>query len=73
MNGAQTAGTCPLLVAVHVSWTTESSLRRAAHHADSHDKVLEIIREAIYLHIDGMREESLPIPELSSFSAAVDM
>ncbi len=31
--------------------------------ADSLDDVLQLIREAIQFHIDGLREEGLPVPE----------
>lgn len=41
--------------------------------ADSRDEVLRLIREAIELHIEGLREGGQPIPEPSSFSAVVDV
>lgn len=41
--------------------------------ADSRDEVLRLIREAIELHIEGLREDGQPIPEPSSFSAVVDV
>ena len=41
--------------------------------ADSRDEVLRLIREAIELHIDGLREDGQPIPEPMSFSAVVDV
>jgi predicted RNase H-like HicB family nuclease len=31
--------------------------------ADTLDDVLDLIREAIQFHIEGLREEGLPIPE----------
>jgi predicted RNase H-like HicB family nuclease len=41
--------------------------------ADSRDEVLTLIREAIEMHIEGLREDGQPIPEPSSFSAVVDI
>ena len=41
--------------------------------ADSRDEVLNLIREAIELHLEGLREDGQPIPEPSSFSAVVDV
>jgi predicted RNase H-like HicB family nuclease len=40
---------------------------------DSRDEVLKLIREAIELHIEGLREDGQPIPEPASFSAVVDV
>ena len=40
---------------------------------ESRDEVLELIREAIEMHIEGLREDGQPIPEPSSFSAIVDV
>ena len=40
---------------------------------DSRDEVLQLIREAIEMHIEGLREDGQPIPEPSSFSAVVDV
>ena len=40
---------------------------------DSRDEVLNLIREAIELHLEGLREDGQPIPEPSSFSAVVDV
>jgi predicted RNase H-like HicB family nuclease len=39
----------------------------------SRDEVLELIREAIEFHIEGLREDGQPIPEPTSFSAVVDV
>jgi predicted RNase H-like HicB family nuclease len=41
--------------------------------ADSRDEVLRLIREAIEFHIEGLREDGMPIPEPSSSSAVVDV
>ncbi|HSW83011.1 MAG TPA: type II toxin-antitoxin system HicB family antitoxin [Usitatibacter sp.] len=41
--------------------------------ADSRDEVLRLIREAIEFHIEGMREDGIPIPEPSSSGAVVDV
>ena len=41
--------------------------------AESREEVLELIREAIEIHIEGLREEGQPIPTPSSFSAIVDV
>jgi predicted RNase H-like HicB family nuclease len=40
---------------------------------ESRDEVLKHIREAIELHIEGLREDGLPIPEPSSDIAVVDV
>lgn len=40
---------------------------------ESRDEVLELIREAIEFHIEGLREDGHPIPQPSSFSAVVDI
>ena len=40
---------------------------------ESRDEVLQLIREAIEFHIEGLREDGQPIPEPSSFSAVVDV
>ena len=36
-------------------------------------EVLELIREAIEFHLDGMREEGAPIPEPHSYSELVQV
>ena len=41
--------------------------------AESREEVLQLIREAIEFHIEGLREDGHPIPEPSSFSAIVDV
>ncbi|MDQ3027884.1 MAG: type II toxin-antitoxin system HicB family antitoxin [Pseudomonadota bacterium] len=41
--------------------------------AESRDEVLSLIREAIELHIEGLREDGQPIPPSTSFSAIVDV
>lgn len=41
--------------------------------AETRGEVLQLIREAIELHIDGMREEGLPIPEPSSTAEYVEI
>ena len=41
--------------------------------AETRAEVLELIREAIELHIDGMRGEGLPIPQPSSTAEYVDV
>ncbi len=40
---------------------------------ESRDEVLNLIREAIEFHIEGLREDGQPIPVPSSFSAIVDV
>jgi len=40
---------------------------------DTQEEVLELIREAIEFHIDGLMEEGLPVPEPSSSSEYVDV
>jgi predicted RNase H-like HicB family nuclease len=40
---------------------------------DSRDKVEQLIQEAIAFHLDGMREEGLPIPPPSSFAGVVEV
>ena len=34
--------------------------------AETHEEALELIREAIELHLDGLKEDGLPIPVPSS-------
>ena len=34
--------------------------------ADSFEDTKELIREAIALHLEGMREDGLPVPELQT-------
>jgi predicted RNase H-like HicB family nuclease len=41
--------------------------------ADTRDEVLELIREAIQLHLDEMREEGTPIPEPSTSTEYVEV
>ena len=41
--------------------------------AESRDEVLSLIRQAIELHIEGLREDGKPIPPPTSFSAIVDV
>lgn len=41
--------------------------------ADSRGEVLRLIREAIQFHIEGLREDGMPIPEPSSSSDVVDV
>lgn len=40
--------------------------------ADTPENVRELLREAIQLHIEGLREDGLPIPEPQSQLAYVD-
>lgn len=40
---------------------------------DSRDEVEQLIQEAIAFHLDGMREEGLPIPPASSFAGVVEV
>jgi predicted RNase H-like HicB family nuclease len=40
---------------------------------ESREEVLALIREAIEMHFEGLREDGQPIPEPSSFSAVVDV
>ncbi len=40
---------------------------------DSREEVERLIQEAIELHLEGMREEGLPIPPPSSFAGEVEV
>ena len=40
---------------------------------DSRDEVERLIREAVEFHLEGMREEGLPIPEALSSAEAVEV
>ena len=40
---------------------------------ESRDEVIEFIRDAIELHIEGLREDGHPIPAPASFSEVVDV
>jgi len=39
---------------------------------ESREEVVELIKEAIDLHLEGMREQGDPIPEASSESAFIE-
>lgn len=41
--------------------------------ADTRDEVLQLIREAIEFHIEGLREDGKSIPQPTSSSAVVDI
>jgi predicted RNase H-like HicB family nuclease len=41
--------------------------------ADSRQEVSSLIREAIEFHIEGMREEGLPVPEPKADAERVDV
>ena len=40
---------------------------------ENRDEVLRLIREAIELHIDGLRQDGLPVPSPSSESEFVEV
>ena len=40
---------------------------------ETRDEVVRLIREAIVLHIDGLRQDGLPVPKPSSEGAFVDV
>jgi predicted RNase H-like HicB family nuclease len=40
---------------------------------DSREEVEGSILEAIELHLEGMREEGLPVPEPASFAGAIEI
>jgi predicted RNase H-like HicB family nuclease len=40
---------------------------------ETREEVLDLIREAIEFHIEGLREEGHPVPPPSSTSAVVDV
>ena len=40
---------------------------------DTRDEVLQLIREAIDFHIDGLRQDGLPVPSPSSESEIVEV
>jgi predicted RNase H-like HicB family nuclease len=40
---------------------------------DSREEVEKQIQEAIKLHVDGMREEGIPLPKPSSFAGEVEV
>lgn len=40
---------------------------------DTREEVARLIQEAIELHLEGMREEGLPIPRPSSFAGEVEV
>jgi predicted RNase H-like HicB family nuclease len=41
--------------------------------AETRDEVLQLIREAIDFHIDGLREDGIPVPAPSSESEFVEV
>jgi len=40
---------------------------------ETREEVLELIREAIEFHIEGLRQEGQPVPPSSSTSAVIDV
>ena len=40
---------------------------------DSREEVLNLIREAIELHIEGLQDQNLPVPQASSTSEFVEI
>jgi predicted RNase H-like HicB family nuclease len=40
---------------------------------DSREEVERLIQEAVELHLEGLREEGLPIPAPSSFAGVVEV
>jgi predicted RNase H-like HicB family nuclease len=40
---------------------------------DSREEVEQLIQEAMAFHLEGMREEGIPIPAPSSFAGAVEV
>ena len=40
---------------------------------ETREEVLQLIREAIELHIDGLKEDGLPVPTLSSEGEFVEV
>ncbi|MGO4881263.1 MAG: type II toxin-antitoxin system HicB family antitoxin [Bryobacteraceae bacterium] len=40
---------------------------------DTREEVERLIEEAIEFHVDGLREEGLPVPPPASFAGAVEM
>ena len=40
---------------------------------DTREEVEQLIREAIELHLEGMREEGLPIPAPASFAGEIEL
>ena len=41
--------------------------------ASSHDEIVELIREAIEFHIEGLIEDGDPVPEPTSVAAVVEV
>jgi predicted RNase H-like HicB family nuclease len=41
--------------------------------ADSRDEAEQLIQEAVEFHLEGLREEGLPIPDPSSFAGEVEV
>lgn len=41
--------------------------------AESRDEVLQLIREAMELHIEGLKEEGLPVPPPRSDSETIEI
>jgi predicted RNase H-like HicB family nuclease len=41
--------------------------------AETREEVLQLIREAIAFHIEGLREQGEPVPEPHSFSELVEI
>jgi predicted RNase H-like HicB family nuclease len=41
--------------------------------AETEDEVLELIREAVDLHLEALREEGEPVPEPTSHAAYIEV
>ena len=48
-------------------------LPRCVAAAETKEEVVELIQEAIEFHIEGLREDGLPVPEPSSSSEIVEV
>ena len=58
------------MVAEPDRWLAELIRRRRAK---SLDETVQLMRGAIQFHLDGMREDGLPIPEPSSVSTVIEV
>ena len=52
---------------------TSRTFRESSRAGDSREEVERLILEAIEFHIEGLREEGLPIPPPSSFAGVVQV
>lgn len=73
MNSCQTTQYMAILEQGPTSWGAYvPDLPGCIAAGESRDEVLELIRQAVAFHLEGLNEEGLPIPAPHSQSAVID-